>query len=387
MGTARIDAFLLFRAVLGDVPGRRALRTMSIDPALIECIYEAAALPERWPGVMDAIADMVGAFGATIVAQRPGGSAILASPRIASTVADYIAEGWAADTAYAAPLIADQYPGFRAETHYRTIEEIERLPVHRDFLAPRGLVAGVGTVLHGARDAVVHVALEGLPTHAAAERAVPLLDRLRAPLGRALSLSGQVIARQEAVTVTALELAGLAAAVVAVDGRLRAVNDLFVQRFGAAMDTLAGRVRFADRFLQAQLERALATLDASAGVRSIAAPATGESAPFAVHLLPLRRGARDVFEADGVLMLVAEAANASAPTADLLRLLFDLTPAEARMTRLLLEGRTPAEAAARLGITEATARTHLRRVFGKTGVHRQAELIHILSGLGGPVER
>jgi DNA-binding CsgD family transcriptional regulator len=83
-------------------------------------------------------------------------------------------------------------------------------------------------------------------------------------------------------------------------------------------------------------------------------------------------------------MLLAETSNASVPGADLLRLLFDLTPAEARLTRLLVEGNTLAAAARQLKVTEGTARTHLRGVFAKTGVERQAGLVRLLLGLGAP---
>jgi DNA-binding NarL/FixJ family response regulator len=39
-------------------------------------------------------------------------------------------------------------------------------------------------------------------------------------------------------------------------------------------------------------------------------------------------------------------------------------------------------AADRLGITRATARTHLQSVFDKTGAHRQAGLVRLVLKLG-----
>ena len=357
---------------------------MTIEPLLIERIYEAAVLPERWPAVLQEIADGAGAFGGALIARSPAATTMIPSVRAEVIVNAFIAEGWTADADYAAPLLAEQYPGFRAESAYRTVEEIERLPVHREFYAPRGLIAGVGTVFQGARDDVLHVAIEGFPSHTAAERAVPRLDRLRAPLGRALSLTSRLGEAQAAMTVTSLDLVGLAAAVVSGDSRLRAANDRFTARLGDRLMDRPSGLRFADRFFQAQFADALTVMEAGAGVRSIAVAATRDQPACVIHLLPLKRGARDVFGWDGVLLLLAEAANASIPDADLLRLLFDLTPTEARLTRHLVEGRTPAEAAALLGIMDATARTHLRRVFAKTGVRRQAELVRLLSGLGGP---
>jgi len=61
--------------------------------------------------------------------------------------------------------------------------------------------------------------------------------------------------------------------------------------------------------------------------------------------------------------------------AELLRRLFGLTLAEARVCERLVLGRTVEEAAKELDIATDTARVHLKRVFDKTGVSRQAELV------------
>jgi len=61
--------------------------------------------------------------------------------------------------------------------------------------------------------------------------------------------------------------------------------------------------------------------------------------------------------------------------AELLRRLFGLTLAEARLCERLVLGRTVEQAAQDLEIATDTARVHLKRVFDKTGVGRQAELV------------
>lgn len=63
----------------------------------------------------------------------------------------------------------------------------------------------------------------------------------------------------------------------------------------------------------------------------------------------------------------------------LVRDLLGLTLAEARLTALVGVGLAPREASQRLGITEETARTTLKRVFQKTGVTRQSELSALLA--------
>ena len=61
-----------------------------------------------------------------------------------------------------------------------------------------------------------------------------------------------------------------------------------------------------------------------------------------------------------------------------MRKLFDFTPAETQLALQLADGLALEEAADELGISKNTARAHLRAVFSKTGVTRQATLVRML---------
>ncbi|MCW8193228.1 helix-turn-helix transcriptional regulator [Proteobacteria bacterium 005FR1] len=58
--------------------------------------------------------------------------------------------------------------------------------------------------------------------------------------------------------------------------------------------------------------------------------------------------------------------------------LFDFTPAETALALELANGLSLEEAAENLGIMRNTARAHLRAIFSKTGVRRQAELVRVI---------
>ncbi len=58
-----------------------------------------------------------------------------------------------------------------------------------------------------------------------------------------------------------------------------------------------------------------------------------------------------------------------------------MTEAEARIAARLGAGRSLNEAAADLGVRPSTARTHLKGIFHKVGVRRQADLVVLLSRL------
>ncbi|MFO1036503.1 MAG: helix-turn-helix transcriptional regulator [Geminicoccaceae bacterium] len=82
-------------------------------------------------------------------------------------------------------------------------------------------------------------------------------------------------------------------------------------------------------------------------------------------------------------LLTAEAREAISEAN--LAAMFGLTPAEARVARSILDGRSLRQTAQGLVVSPTTARTHLQRVFDKTGTRRQAELIRLLSCYDAPL--
>ncbi len=81
-----------------------------------------------------------------------------------------------------------------------------------------------------------------------------------------------------------------------------------------------------------------------------------------------------------VLLFDPEARERRSPRLEVLQLL-GLTLSEARVAALVGAGLAPREAAAQLGLTEATVRSALKLVFGKLGVTRQAELVRLVAWL------
>ncbi len=67
-------------------------------------------------------------------------------------------------------------------------------------------------------------------------------------------------------------------------------------------------------------------------------------------------------------------------------LLFGLTSAEHRLLKLLFAGQSLPCAASSLGVARTTARTHLQRIFDKTGSRRQSDLVRLVA-LGGTERR
>jgi len=64
------------------------------------------------------------------------------------------------------------------------------------------------------------------------------------------------------------------------------------------------------------------------------------------------------------------------------RQLYGLTPKEACLASLLMEGKTLAESCNDLGICVSTGRMHLKRLFSKTDIHSQSQLVSLMNSLG-----
>ncbi|WP_308515707.1 helix-turn-helix transcriptional regulator [Sphingomonas flavescens] len=351
---------------------------------IIDRIYEAAVVTERWPEVLEQIGKAVGARGGVFIAVTAAGPTWTCAPSLERHMSDYAAAGWAENTEHIGPLFADPHPGFRAETAYRTIEQIEALPVKREFMIPRGLIAGAASVFPGASNNALYMAVEGFDTHGAAEKAVSALDRLRPHIGRALSLTAQVNSARNKALVEGLQLSGVGAAIIGRDGRLKAYNSVFDNEVGSIVDNRPGASCFTDRFLQTAIAEILSGKRSAGQVASIALRPTERWSRMVVHVIPLTGRAREVGDSDGVLLLVANGTNRLLPDQNLLRLLFDLTPAEARVARAITEGATIEHIARTGGTSAMTVRTQLRSVFAKTGSKRQAELVRLLMGITRP---
>jgi DNA-binding CsgD family transcriptional regulator len=86
-----------------------------------------------------------------------------------------------------------------------------------------------------------------------------------------------------------------------------------------------------------------------------------------------------------LIVLIVDLDQRSIPEQARLKELFGLTEREASLAIAITEGDGLANAAQRLGIGMATARTHLAAVFSKTGTRRQAELTRLVCNAVAPL--
>lgn len=356
-----------------------------MDLDLVGAIYEAGAIPERWPRLIDRIAFDVGAKGGILMCAKRANALRMASPGIAPVVDAFEAGGWTEGNTRVSRLVGHPpHPGFLTDADLHSKAELESLPMYVEFLTPHGVAAGAATVIQGVASDGLVMTFEGFASQEAARRAVPALDALRPHLARAATLSGQLWLEHARSAIVALDLIGTAASMIDDHGRLMLANRSFEDLLGTMFNDTPARLRLADRHADAALLRSLADLRSDGVGRSIALR-DGEARRAAVlHLLPLRGDARELFAGGAALAVLAGRGNALLPTSDLLQALFDLTPAEARIARGIGESRSLRDLAGEQQSSVETVRSHLKRVFQKTGLQRQVELASMVQRLWSP---
>jgi DNA-binding NarL/FixJ family response regulator len=84
------------------------------------------------------------------------------------------------------------------------------------------------------------------------------------------------------------------------------------------------------------------------------------------------------------MLMLTPVTRPEAPSVDLIRSLFDLTPTEARIARGLATGQTVKAIATESGTSTNTVRWHVKVVLSKIGYSRQSDVVALLNGLQPP---
>jgi DNA-binding CsgD family transcriptional regulator len=348
----------------------------------IDEIYEAAVLPEKWQPVLDRLALMANAEGTLLFAAGPGAPRWLSSPAIESTIEEWTQSRWYLDNPRGHRLVPINEPRFLTDFDSLTIEEIDASDYYTELLRPRGLGWCVGTSIRSPSGDTLVFSIEKAHNKGPVPRTVAEeLDELRPHLARAALLSGRLGLDRARTAVTTLEMIGLPAAGLTATGQVVVTNKGFLACAGISVGA-GDIVRFENKPAQSLLIGAISHVSNSrTGFgRSIPVSGTKHAPPFVAHVLPLRGAGLDVFSGSLSIVFITSVVPNGSPSPQLLQALFDLTPAEARLASQLTVGSSVDQIALSNGLSLNTIRTHLKSVFAKTGVQRQAELVSLLSG-------
>jgi DNA-binding CsgD family transcriptional regulator len=145
-------------------------------------------------------------------------------------------------------------------------------------------------------------------------------------------------------------------------------------------------VSLKDSAANALFQQAIVTLDIESPppTRSFVVRGAEGNAALVAHVIPIRRTARDIFVRCAGVLVLTPVTLPQAPPIELVQSLFDLTQAEARVARNLTAGQSVEEISSSGGVSRNTVRSQVRCLLEKTGCHRQAEVVALLSGIAVP---
>ncbi len=393
-----------------EEPARRPDNDNADQPAvdatdlssLVAAIYDAAVEPAQWPAVLDRCRQFVGGHAASIFSKDvTGANARLYyhDGRIDPYWAQLYFERYVQlDPANAGHLFADLEQPI-STTDIFDYDEFIQSRFFLEWVQPQGLVDFISAPIEkqggwAAMFGVFRHERDGLVDDATRHRMSLLVPHVR----RAV-LIGKVIERgsHEAASFgDALD--GLASGMFLVDARGRVVhanaaaNELL--RDGSAVSSRDGRIVAADRAAAAALAEVFVAAgegDAAVGVRGISIGIEGRDGDnYVAHVLPLTSGVRRTtgMSYAAVAALFVHRATLDTPAMpEVIAKRFGLTLSELRVLVAIVQAGGVAETAEALGIGEATVKTHLHRVFAKTGTARQADLVRLVAGFASPLTR
>jgi DNA-binding CsgD family transcriptional regulator len=374
-----------------------AISNRDAPTTIANAAYEAAISGEGWPGVLDDLSKSLGASAIALIDYLPKTNDGFIHQSIGLTpklVAKY-AETYAAQDVWMKRL------GFSsgASVAMRGEELVpEHLLVGSDFyhewLAPQDLFHSMSFVLMRREEShIVCVAFRSESDGRFEDNIAKNFARESAHLSRALKIHG-ILSRTTTERDAALAtLDQIPVGVIIVDesgtvldsnhvaNEVLSSNDgLIVNRCG-----LKGHTREATQGLHELIAMAISPdrqlgsdvtdtilLDRPSGRPSLAV--TIGRLPLASRFLGTDRRVATVY--------VTDPQNPFDLDSSKLRQLYKLTPAEARLAAHLAQGSRLEDAAIDLGVSLNTVRTHLKRIFSKTGTDRQAELVRLI--ISGP---
>ncbi len=364
---------------------------------LIDAIYEAVLDTDKWSSVLEQAATCFAARGAQI-----GNSDLVHSRLSFSLVHGY---DWSAEHMLRYEALMSEDPRLKRfganpfkAVHCRMLlseEELHASRVYKEVLSVGGVEYSMGVNFTESERAISYFLLlrdATMPpfTQHDCEKLAVLVPHL----ARALRLQRELdtISFEKEVGFGALDSMALAVVIADENGSIQFANvmarRLLERRDGLSTDgtTLEGVSESGASLLQ----HVRAAIDAPAGSPGAAGRAfrlsrSRAAEPYLVVVssiaAPASHPSWKSRDARLAVLFIRDPEHTQESRVELLQRLYGLTGSEARLSDLIALGMTLKRGAEVLGLTEASAREYLKRVFRKTGVHSQPDLVRKVMSL------
>jgi len=360
----------------------------------VEAIYHAAPHPAHWPNALQAIADCFDDAGAVLLWHRDDGSfGAIASPGLAEAQRDYAANGWSSRDTRSIRAIEQSYwvrSDVVCDRDVISAREMDKDPFYTEFLARYGLkwCAAVGVSPDPQVAAAVSVQrASDKPAYSDLE--IERIARLGRHVESALRLSLRLLDAELVKDSLGEAFNRVNIGIFVLDSLSRVIftnlagRDLSHSGLAVANDRLLVSSPGEQKALQAAIDVMLRAVppDLNMPPKPILIHRENSNRTLVVYVMPVSNAPQAFLtHARAIVLAIDPETDAPADPA-VVRDVLGLTLGEARVAALVGHGMAPKEAAGKLGVTEETARTVLKRVFAKAGVSRQSELSTLLSKL------
>ena len=367
--------------------------------ATIERIYEAALAPALWPEVLARIATFVNGYSAAIFSKTSslGDGAIYHHD---GRIHEDFRHAYFSQYIKLDPANTLQYFGeIEKPVSVSSLiprDELVDTRFYREWAEPQGLIDFVTVALE---KSPLSAALFGVFRHISQGVADDVILRrmgLIAPhIRRAVFIGRAFDEKSNETAMLADTLDGFSSSLFLVDREARIVHaNAVAYRMLDRREICrapSGRLTFLDRNANDMFKAALGDFALSSGAALpddlLLSLEREDGERFIAHILPLafRNGrARNSSSAVAVVYLQRAALEVDAAPAAIAKT-YALTPTELRVLLAIVEIGGVPETADSLGIGEGTVKTHLRRVFAKTGALRQADLVRLVAVHSSPM--
>ena len=364
--------------------------------SLVADIYAAALDDSRWATTLGGVVDLAGGQSGGLVRIGAAGEAV-------------ISHAVGVDPAYIRSYI-ETYEPFdpsRGVLHapvgqiqtirdWIDVDEFRTTLFYNEWTRPQGLEDAANILLDKSAAGISRLSImkAGGPVD---RRMYQVISHLTPHLQRAMLVRQKLRQQDELETNSVSTLDALRTAVLLLDaeGHITHANASARDMLDEAdvLRSVHGRLTTSDLNADRVLRQALAGTivgDRAMASASISLHLPARDGSHCVgHLLPLTAGRRQRFGASYdacAVLFVSKAALDTIVAPDLIRKLFKLTPTELRVFLSIVEIGGVPDVARSMGIAESTIKTHLARIFAKTGTKRQADLVRLLAAFTPPIK-
>lgn len=360
---------------------------------LISIIYSAPINPENWSYVLDGISALTNSRGSALMVERKDGwvgwrASVSLQPQINFYLEKYN------NTKFGLinnRIKAKNSPEFFANHQLFDEAEWQNTIFMKNYGEPNGLGHLVTTYIelpHG--DKIAIASARDASKEKYEDHTIEKLNAIRPHLARAAMLTTNLGMKRLTSAVETVGNLSLPVMLIDTTGKIYLSNDdlgIFKNYFSMKHENkidLSSRMK--------AIITSITSKDSAQINRAKSVPLrTANDEPAILHLMPLPSFYADffnespsekgTFDVSNIMLILTPVMRDDETNTQIIASLFDLTATEAKVASKLSLGASIDQVSGAMSVSKETIKTHMKSIFMKTGVNRQAQLVSLVSGI------